>query len=158
MDQMIFVQQHGKNRHEHICECLELFAAEIQPAFKARELEREVRKQAELAPYIEAALARKPRMAMPADADIPVIKAAGKRLEEAGTDYNKAGAPIPIPRAVAVFPYPGRTLGSPQAATERQHRSAAPDRGATLAVPVHLRGGTAATAPAAPGRSPMRAR
>ena len=44
MDQMIFVQQHGKNRHEHICECLELFAAEIQPAFKAREPEREARK------------------------------------------------------------------------------------------------------------------
>ena len=104
MDQMIFVQQHGKNRHEHICESLELFAAEIQPAFKEKEAERQARKDEELAPYVEAALARKPRMEMPSDDELPVIKSAGRRLQEAGEDtagtYSDPtrGGGIPVPR------------------------------------------------------------
>ena len=104
MDQMIFVQQHGKNEHAHICECLDLFAAELMPAFKAAEPEREARKAAELAPWIEAALARKPRMEMPDDADIPVIKSMGRALEEAGITRGGAyadptrGGGIPLPQ------------------------------------------------------------
>ncbi len=104
MDQMIFVQQHGKNRHGHILESLDLFAAEIMPAFKAAEPAREAAKAEELAPYIEAALARKPRMAEPADADIPVVKSAGRRLEEAGGARGGAyadptrGGGIPLPQ------------------------------------------------------------
>jgi alkanesulfonate monooxygenase SsuD/methylene tetrahydromethanopterin reductase-like flavin-dependent oxidoreductase (luciferase family) len=60
VDQVIFVQQSGLNKHTHICESLELFAKAIQPEFKVREAARAVAKQKELAPFIEAALARKP--------------------------------------------------------------------------------------------------
>ena len=59
MDQIIFIQQGGRNRHDHICESLELFASEVMPEFKERKAEREAQKQAELAPYIEAALLQK---------------------------------------------------------------------------------------------------
>src|SRR3954453_520734 len=36
VDQVIFVLQAGPNRHEHICESLELFAAEVLPEFAER--------------------------------------------------------------------------------------------------------------------------
>ena len=36
VDQVIFVSQAGKNRHEHICESLELFAKEVMPEFAER--------------------------------------------------------------------------------------------------------------------------
>lgn len=75
VDQVIFMQQAGRNRHEHICESLELFAAEVMPEFKAEVAEREARKASELAPYIEAALARKNWMKPLADGEIPVVKA-----------------------------------------------------------------------------------
>jgi alkanesulfonate monooxygenase SsuD/methylene tetrahydromethanopterin reductase-like flavin-dependent oxidoreductase (luciferase family) len=91
MDQMIFVQQHGKNKHEHICESLEIFANEVMPSFKAKEAARQAKKQAELAPYIEAALARKPRMEMPADEDLPVVTSAGKRLQDSGVNVPVSG-------------------------------------------------------------------
>jgi len=79
VDQVIFLQQGGKNRHDHICESLELFAREVMPEFVADREEREAKKAAELAPYIEAALARKKRMAPLADEDIPVVQAAIER-------------------------------------------------------------------------------
>ena len=75
VDQVIFLQQAGNNRHDHICESLRKFASDVMPEFGAREPEREARKTEALAPYVEAALARKARMAPLADADIPVIPA-----------------------------------------------------------------------------------
>jgi len=75
VDQVIFLQQAGRNRHEHICESLELFAAEVMPEFKAEVAAREARKASELAPYIEAALKRKNWMKPLADHEIPVVKA-----------------------------------------------------------------------------------
>ena len=75
IDQIIFMQQAGRNRHEHICQSLELFAAEVMPEFKARVAEREARKAEELAPFIEAALARKDWMRPLADGDIPIVRA-----------------------------------------------------------------------------------
>ncbi|MEQ9638550.1 MAG: LLM class flavin-dependent oxidoreductase [Alphaproteobacteria bacterium] len=90
VDQVIFIQQSGRNRHAHICESLELFAAEVMPEFHAGEAERQARKQAELAPHIEAALARKPRMPALADADIPVVQALGRQVaEQAKADRGK---------------------------------------------------------------------
>lgn len=74
VDQVIFIQQGGKNRHENICESLELFSAKVMPDFKAREAERQAAKAEELAPYIERAMARKQYMAELADDDIPVIE------------------------------------------------------------------------------------
>ena len=76
VDQVIFLQQGGKIRHDHICESLELFAREVMPEFVEGREEREAEKAAELAPYIEAALARKKRMEPLADEDIPVVHAA----------------------------------------------------------------------------------
>jgi alkanesulfonate monooxygenase SsuD/methylene tetrahydromethanopterin reductase-like flavin-dependent oxidoreductase (luciferase family) len=73
VDQVIFLQQAGNNRHDHICESLRLFAERVMPELRQREPERERRKHEELAPYIDAALARKQRMPELADADIPVI-------------------------------------------------------------------------------------
>ncbi|HEX7035016.1 MAG TPA: LLM class flavin-dependent oxidoreductase [Pseudomonadales bacterium] len=82
VDQVTFIQQAGRNRHEHICEALELFAAEVMPEFKEREQEREERKARELAPYIEAALERKIRMPALRDEDIPTFVALGRRITE----------------------------------------------------------------------------
>jgi alkanesulfonate monooxygenase SsuD/methylene tetrahydromethanopterin reductase-like flavin-dependent oxidoreductase (luciferase family) len=68
VDQVIFVSQAGRNRHEHICESLELFAREVMPEFREGEEEREKAKAERLAPAVEAALARRepPRRADPA--------------------------------------------------------------------------------------------
>jgi hypothetical protein len=82
VDQVIFIQQGGKNRHQHICESLELFAEKVMPTFKDGEEERERKKQAELAPFIEKALARKRFMPAPADKDIPDINAYGRDIAE----------------------------------------------------------------------------
>ncbi len=79
VDQVTFIQQAGRNRHEHICEALELFASDVMGEFKEREADREARKNEELAPYIEAALARKQWMQPIDDDDIPVIPAAVKK-------------------------------------------------------------------------------
>ena len=80
VDQVIFIQQAGRNRHEHICESLELFGARVLPDFKARTPAHEARKQEELAPFIEAALARKTFMPPLADADIPEFEALGRQV------------------------------------------------------------------------------
>ena len=80
VDQVIFIQQGGRNRHEHICEAMRLFAERVMPRFKARVAEREAAKARELAPHIEAALARKPRMAPVAEADIPTILPIGRAI------------------------------------------------------------------------------
>jgi alkanesulfonate monooxygenase SsuD/methylene tetrahydromethanopterin reductase-like flavin-dependent oxidoreductase (luciferase family) len=75
VDQVIFIQQAGKNRHEDICSSLEMFAKEVMPEFHDGEAEREAAKQRELAPFIEAALARKQRMRPLQDDEIPVVRA-----------------------------------------------------------------------------------
>jgi hypothetical protein len=79
LDQVIFLQQGGKNEHAHICESLDLFAKAVMPAFKKRHAAHAKRKQKELAPYIERALARKKRRAPLADAQIPSIIALGRQ-------------------------------------------------------------------------------
>jgi alkanesulfonate monooxygenase SsuD/methylene tetrahydromethanopterin reductase-like flavin-dependent oxidoreductase (luciferase family) len=82
VDQVTFIQQAGMNKHEHILESLELFAAEVMGEFKAREAEREAKKMEELAPYIEKAMARKVRMKALADEEIPTFMALGRRITE----------------------------------------------------------------------------
>jgi alkanesulfonate monooxygenase SsuD/methylene tetrahydromethanopterin reductase-like flavin-dependent oxidoreductase (luciferase family) len=59
VDQLIFVSQAGKNRHEDICESLELFATEIMPEFHEGEAEREAAKRERLQPAIDKALGRR---------------------------------------------------------------------------------------------------
>jgi len=82
VDQVTFIQQAGMNRHEHICESLEIFAAEVMGEFKEREAEREEKKMKELAPYLDAAMARKIGMPTPADEDIPTFQALGRKITE----------------------------------------------------------------------------
>lgn len=81
VDQIIFMQQAGRNRHEHICESLQLFADEVMAPFAAQAEARERAKAEELAPYIDAALARKEWMQPIADEDIPVVRASVKKVE-----------------------------------------------------------------------------
>ena len=92
VDQVTFIQQAGMNRHEHICESLELFANDVMPEFKAREAERERKKQEALAPYIEAAMARKQFMPQLPDNEIPTFPALGRSVVEGKNDPNKAAA------------------------------------------------------------------
>ena len=53
-----------------------MFASDVMPEFKEHEAERLAKKEAELAPYIEAALARKQWMQPIAKEDVPVVPAA----------------------------------------------------------------------------------
>jgi alkanesulfonate monooxygenase SsuD/methylene tetrahydromethanopterin reductase-like flavin-dependent oxidoreductase (luciferase family) len=72
VDQLIFVSQAGRNRHEHICESLELFAAEVMPEFTERVEELERAKAERLAAAVEAALARRsPPRRPPAEFTVP---------------------------------------------------------------------------------------
>jgi hypothetical protein len=73
VDQVIFLQQGGKNEHKHICESLELFGEKVLPNFEPFRDERVAQKNAELAPYIEAALERKQWMKPLTDDEIPIV-------------------------------------------------------------------------------------
>jgi len=53
VDQIIFLNQAGKNPHEHICEGLELFAKEVMPEFHAAEPEHQEWKRQVLAGDIQ---------------------------------------------------------------------------------------------------------
>ncbi|MES2497358.1 MAG: LLM class flavin-dependent oxidoreductase [Pseudomonadota bacterium] len=88
VDQIIFVQQTGPANHEHICESLELFASDAMPRLKEGEEERLAKKAADLAPYIEQALARKPRMAALKAEEIEEVTSYGIRRKDAGSFVN----------------------------------------------------------------------
>ncbi len=53
VDSIILLNQAGKNKHEHICELLELFAKEVMPEFHAKEPEHQAWKQRVLRREIE---------------------------------------------------------------------------------------------------------
>jgi len=53
IDQVILLNQAGKNEHEHICESLELFAREVMPEFQAHHAEQEAWKAKVMAREIE---------------------------------------------------------------------------------------------------------
>jgi alkanesulfonate monooxygenase SsuD/methylene tetrahydromethanopterin reductase-like flavin-dependent oxidoreductase (luciferase family) len=97
VDQVIFIQQGGRNRHEHICESLELFARDVMPGFKEHEDERERAKRERLAPAIAAAMGRKKFMPALADADIPKFSAYGRTIVDPASTQGK-GAGLVIPR------------------------------------------------------------
>jgi alkanesulfonate monooxygenase SsuD/methylene tetrahydromethanopterin reductase-like flavin-dependent oxidoreductase (luciferase family)/putative sterol carrier protein len=67
VDQLIFVMQAGRNRHEHICESIELFASEVMPEFAQRADAADAQRAERFGPAIDAALARRepPREADP---------------------------------------------------------------------------------------------
>ena len=53
VDELIFVSQAGRNRHEDICESMELFAREVMPEFAERAPQREAAKRERYAETIE---------------------------------------------------------------------------------------------------------
>ena len=77
VDQTVFIQQGGNNKHEHICESLKCFAKEVMPEFRKNEAEREAKKMKELAPFIEAAFKRKKTMPALERDKIPTYPAYG---------------------------------------------------------------------------------
>jgi alkanesulfonate monooxygenase SsuD/methylene tetrahydromethanopterin reductase-like flavin-dependent oxidoreductase (luciferase family) len=62
VDQVIFVLQAGRNRHEHIMETIELFGRDVLPEFAERDATSSELKARRWAPIVEAAMARKPRV------------------------------------------------------------------------------------------------
>ena len=82
VDQVVFLQQGGRNTHAHICQSLELFSTAVMPEFKARHAAREAKKQAELAPFIAKALARKARRVPLQDSEIPVVVALRREIAQ----------------------------------------------------------------------------
>jgi len=82
VDQTVFIQQGGNNRHDDICAALELFTARVMPEFKERHAARQRRKAEELAPYVERALARRTPPREPGE--LPVVQAYGRDLAGGG--------------------------------------------------------------------------
>jgi alkanesulfonate monooxygenase SsuD/methylene tetrahydromethanopterin reductase-like flavin-dependent oxidoreductase (luciferase family) len=73
VDQVILTSQAGRNRHEHICESLELFASEVLPELHAGEAERQKEKEERLGPAVEAAMARRPPPREAPDYSFPAL-------------------------------------------------------------------------------------
>jgi alkanesulfonate monooxygenase SsuD/methylene tetrahydromethanopterin reductase-like flavin-dependent oxidoreductase (luciferase family) len=77
VDQIIFVSQAGKNRHEDIMESLELFGRDVLPEFKERDEQAEREKPKRIESIVAAAMERKPASDHPplpsADYDFPAI-------------------------------------------------------------------------------------
>src|SRR5882724_11060074 len=80
--------QAGKNKHEDICEAIEMFGKEVLPEFKDRDDALVAKKAKRLEPVIEQAMARKVdnAPAMPADY---TMKAIPKAMIDAA--QNKEG-------------------------------------------------------------------
>jgi alkanesulfonate monooxygenase SsuD/methylene tetrahydromethanopterin reductase-like flavin-dependent oxidoreductase (luciferase family) len=71
VDQVVFIQQAGANRHEDICESLELFAERVLPDFKGRDAAQVARKNERLTEAIERAEGQKP--ALTSLSEVPVV-------------------------------------------------------------------------------------
>jgi alkanesulfonate monooxygenase SsuD/methylene tetrahydromethanopterin reductase-like flavin-dependent oxidoreductase (luciferase family) len=82
VDQVVFIQQGGRNRHDHICESLELFARDVMPEFTEGEARREEEKLERLAPALERALERKDWLPPLADEEIPELEPLGRSIAE----------------------------------------------------------------------------
>jgi alkanesulfonate monooxygenase SsuD/methylene tetrahydromethanopterin reductase-like flavin-dependent oxidoreductase (luciferase family)/putative sterol carrier protein len=68
VDQIVFVLQAGPNKHEHVCEALELFGEKVLPRFAGQADDREAAKRERTAAACERALARRePPRTAPAD-------------------------------------------------------------------------------------------
>ena len=95
IDQVIFIQQGGRNRHEDICASLELFASRVMPDFKARDEALRNRRLATLEPQLEQVMARKTPMAEIAESDIPEVKAYGREADSSG-EISGSGLEVPL--------------------------------------------------------------
>ncbi|MGZ4119511.1 MAG: LLM class flavin-dependent oxidoreductase [Actinomycetota bacterium] len=89
VDQVIFVLQAGRNRHEHVCESLELFASQVLPRFAEHADAREAVKRERLAETIDKSLARR---APPREAQRDYVVTV--RGEGPGGDETKRESPL----------------------------------------------------------------
>ena len=89
VDQVVFIQQAGANRHEDIAESLELFAERVLPDFKARDASHVAKKDERFAEATERAEGRKPALTslgeIPIVDSYPVLK---RKLEEKTEETN----------------------------------------------------------------------
>ncbi len=95
VDQIIFVLQAGKNRHEHIMESLEMFGTQILPEFAERDDAHVAERERRFAPIIEAAFARKAELGLDRVPELPdgyEIKAIPKAMIDMA--QNEAGQQI----------------------------------------------------------------
>jgi len=119
VDQVMFVLQAGNNRHEHICESIELFASQVLPRFADGREEKEAAKAERLAGAVGKALARRaaPR-SLPApyqvdeDAEIAAIRRAPRArldaLRQRGrTRLRQAAGHVSDARLEQIFAGPG---------------------------------------------------
>jgi hypothetical protein len=67
VDQLVFVSQAGRTRHEYICESLELFAQQVMPEFAEQADAHDRAKAERLQGAVEAALARREPPRQPPD-------------------------------------------------------------------------------------------
>ena len=91
VDQTVFIQQGGNNSHEHICEALELFGNRVMEPFSSAETERQMAKDEELRPYVEAAFKRKQYMVEMSDEEIPTDSAYGNSVAAVDIDSLPEG-------------------------------------------------------------------
>ncbi len=125
VDQIIFVSQAGRNRHEHICESLELFAKTVLPKYAETADAEDAARQDRLAGAMETALARRspPRIA-PSDY---VITAQGeanpapatRRFDDASIFLAGAGATGGLGEALSVSHWKTRGRRVTKRAQER---------------------------------------
>jgi alkanesulfonate monooxygenase SsuD/methylene tetrahydromethanopterin reductase-like flavin-dependent oxidoreductase (luciferase family)/putative sterol carrier protein len=94
VDQAIFVMQAGDNKHEHICESIELFGKQVLPEFAERREQCEAEKEERLAEACKRALARRspPRRSDPGYVITPQgeprpaqLISAARRADQVGT-------------------------------------------------------------------------
>ncbi len=90
VDQVVFIQQAGANRHEDIMESLELFASRVLPDFKERDGAQVTKKNERLAEIIALAEKRKPDLIslseVPVVDSYPVLKRKLEEKKEASSD------------------------------------------------------------------------
>ena len=87
VDQIIFVAQAGNNRHEHVCESLELVGKKVLPRFIEKADEVDVAKRARLEDVVGAALERR---SSPRDADPDyVVTPQGEPKPAAGAEQKE---------------------------------------------------------------------
>ena len=89
VDQTAFIQQGGRNRHDHICQALELFAKEVMPEFHQEEELHQKQKMEELAPFFEKAMKRKEKMQALKEEEIPQLDALGRQIAHQSHDETR---------------------------------------------------------------------
>ena len=102
VDQLIFVMQAGKNRHDDIMESLEIVGREVLPEFRERDEAFRQAKAERLAPVIEAALARRvdnaPAMPRPMPWLAPEISARFPLIPRSMASPESTGSVTLVPR------------------------------------------------------------